>query len=365
VIRENGADQYYYTYTDHLGSLLTLTAPNGTVILDQNFDAWGRLRHPANWDYTNVPAPTSYLYRGFTGHEHLTNFNLINMNGRMYDPVVGRVLSVDNYVQNPYSTQAYNRYSYVMNNPLKYTDPSGQLFGTIMTFTGDLFETAFLHGGLDPTSKTAKNSAWRNFDPTAPGTRTNNAWKIDMGVFKTDPKLNFWGRAGTLISRFTWEAPQTTLGNLYSHFRNGTRKVDNVEYWHGATLVNSRRGLEWGLTLGPYINSQGMEIGDDMFRHEYGHTLQSKLHGPLYITHVGVPNFIGAILSQLGWHDHNNEWSEIQANRMSYKYLMKHHRQSLNEDVGGRSWSNEYKLDYVIDWYFILFPPSYLSLLNF
>ncbi|OJV19707.1 MAG: hypothetical protein BGO21_21840 [Dyadobacter sp. 50-39] len=127
VIRESGTDQYYYTYTDHLGSLLTLTAPNGTVILDQNFDAWGRLRHPANWDYVNVPAPTSYLYRGFTGHEHLTNFNLINMNGRMYDPVVGRVLSPDNFVQNPYSTQGYNRYSYVMNNPLKYTDPSGQV----------------------------------------------------------------------------------------------------------------------------------------------------------------------------------------------------------------------------------------------
>ncbi|PSL17644.1 RHS repeat-associated protein [Dyadobacter jiangsuensis] len=126
VIRENGADQYYYTYTDHLGSLLTLTALNGTVVLDQNFDAWGRLRHPANWDYTSVPAPTSYLYRGFTGHEHLTNFNLINMNGQMYDPVVGRVLSVDNYVQNPFSTQDFNRYSYARNNPLVYNDPDGE-----------------------------------------------------------------------------------------------------------------------------------------------------------------------------------------------------------------------------------------------
>lgn len=365
VIRENGADQYYYTYTDHLGSLLTLTALNGTVILEQNFDAWGRLRHPTNWDYTNVPAPTSYLYRGFTGHEHLTNFNLINMNGRMYDPVVGRVLSADNFVQKPYSTQSYNRYSYVMNNPLKYTDPSGQFFGTIMTFVGDLFETAFIHGGLDLTSKTARNNAWRNFDPTAPGTRTNNAWKIDMGVFKTDPKLSFWGRAGTLLSRFTWEAPQTTLGNLYSHFRNGTRKVDNVEYWHGATLVNSKKGDEWGLTLGPFINSQNMEVGDDMFRHEYGHTLQSKLHGPLYITHVGVPSFIGSILGQLDLHSHDDEWNEIQANKMSNKYLMKHHQQTLDESIGGRSWSKEDKLTYVRDWYFFLFPPSYLSLLNF
>ena len=287
------------------------------------------------------------------------------MNGRMYDPVVGRVLSVDNFVQKPYSTQGYNRYNYVMNNPLKYTDPSGQFYGTIMTFTGDLFETAFLHGGLDPTSKTARNNAWRNFDPTASGTRTNNAWKIDMGVFKTDPKLGFWGRAGTLLSRFTWEAPQTTLGNLYAHFRNGTRQVDNVEYWHGATLVNSNGQRKWGLTLGPYINAEDMKVGDNMFRHEYGHTLQSKLHGPLYISHVGVPSFIGATLNRLGLHNHDDEWAEIQANKMSYKYLMKRDPEILNEDFDGRPWSSEDKLTYVIDWYFFLFPPSYLSLLNF
>ncbi|WP_138479024.1 FG-GAP-like repeat-containing protein [Dyadobacter bucti] len=151
VIRENNVDQYYYTYTDHLGSLLTTTAANGTVLLDQNFDAWGRLRHPANWDYANVPAPTSYLYRGFTGHEHLTNFNLINMNGRMYDPVVGRVLSVDNYVQDPFGTQDYNRYSYAKNNPLKYNDPDGNnpLIGALIGGLGYTVGIGFSKGGFD------------------------------------------------------------------------------------------------------------------------------------------------------------------------------------------------------------------------
>ncbi|KAA0992689.1 polymorphic toxin type 23 domain-containing protein [Dyadobacter aurulentus] len=161
VIRQNNADQYYYTYTDHLGSLLTTTAANGTVLLDQNFDAWGRLRHPANWDYVNVPAPTSYLYRGFTGHEHLTNFNLINMNGRMYDPVVGRVLSVDNYVQDGYSTQGYNRYSYVNNNPLKYTDPSGEIFKMAyfsMAFTAD-FASNLLNGVSHPGKVAYRNAS--------------------------------------------------------------------------------------------------------------------------------------------------------------------------------------------------------------
>jgi RHS repeat-associated protein len=56
----------------------------------------------------------------------LPEFNLINMNGRLYDPQIGRFLSTDNYVQEPTNSQNFNRYSYCLNNPLKYTDPSGE-----------------------------------------------------------------------------------------------------------------------------------------------------------------------------------------------------------------------------------------------
>lgn len=63
--------------------------------------------------------------RGYTGHEHMAGFGLINMNGRMYDPYLQRFLSPDMYVQNPSDAQNYNRYSYALNNPLMYTDPSG------------------------------------------------------------------------------------------------------------------------------------------------------------------------------------------------------------------------------------------------
>ncbi len=64
--------------------------------------------------------------RGYTAHEMLPTFALINMNGRLYDPVLGRMLSPDNYIQLPDYTQNFNRYSYVLNNPLKYTDPDGE-----------------------------------------------------------------------------------------------------------------------------------------------------------------------------------------------------------------------------------------------
>jgi RHS repeat-associated protein len=58
----------------------------------------------------------------------LDEFGLINMNGRVYDPSVGRFLSPDNEVQAPDNSQSYNRYAYCMNNPLKYTDPTGYLW---------------------------------------------------------------------------------------------------------------------------------------------------------------------------------------------------------------------------------------------
>ncbi|MDP3915640.1 MAG: RHS repeat-associated core domain-containing protein [Bacteroidota bacterium] len=88
-------------------------------------DREGRRRDKDDWTYTLTSEPALFADRGFTGHEYLEDFKLYNMNGRMYDPVVGRFLNVDPYVQDPGNTQSYNRYSYCLNNPLKYIDPSG------------------------------------------------------------------------------------------------------------------------------------------------------------------------------------------------------------------------------------------------
>jgi RHS repeat-associated protein len=120
---ENNTSNYFYTYTDHLGSILHVTNDNLLYLFDQNFDAWGRQRNPINWNYTGLPAQPVQIYRGYTGHEHVSKFNLINMNGRMYDPIVGRMLSPDIVVHDPYNTQHYNKYSYTWNNPLRFTRP--------------------------------------------------------------------------------------------------------------------------------------------------------------------------------------------------------------------------------------------------
>ena len=99
---------------------------HGNTIEEHSYDAWGNHRNPSNWTLSNFSSNLG-INRGFTGHEMLPTFQLINMNGRMYDPVIGRMLSPDNFVQNPDNAQSYNRYSYVLNNPLKFTDPSGWL----------------------------------------------------------------------------------------------------------------------------------------------------------------------------------------------------------------------------------------------
>ncbi len=121
---DKGKTYMHYLLKDHLGSITTIANAEGVIEQELSFDAWGNLRNPYTWTGAFVGKPM--FDRGFTGHEHHYAFGLINMNGRMYDPLMSSFLSVDNYVQCPESSLGFNRYAYCMNNPLKYTDPDGE-----------------------------------------------------------------------------------------------------------------------------------------------------------------------------------------------------------------------------------------------
>lgn len=128
------AGMYYY-HNDHLGSPWLITNASGVEVQRLNFNAWGRRRDVSDWSkYTNLPEMK--FDRGFTGHEHLEMFGLINMNARLYDPVLGRFLSPDPIIQVPDFTQSYNGYSYAMNNPLSYKDPNGESFILVAAIIG-------------------------------------------------------------------------------------------------------------------------------------------------------------------------------------------------------------------------------------
>jgi RHS repeat-associated protein len=125
--KQNTTGQLLYALTDHLGSPVMLTDNTQNIHEEYSFDAWGRRRNPIDWSYTAITP--SILKRGFTFHEHIDEFNLINMNGRIYDPALGRFIQPDNYIQTPDNLQNFNRYAYCLNNPLKYNDLSGNWFG--------------------------------------------------------------------------------------------------------------------------------------------------------------------------------------------------------------------------------------------
>ena len=204
--------QLHYILRDHQGSIQRITSESGIVEEELNFDSWGNRRNATNWTYNNVP--TSFLFdRGYTGHEMLDIFGLINMNGRVYDPKLGRMLSPDLIVQSPDFTQSYNRYSYCMNNPLMFTDPSG-------------YEQ--IYDGYEGNAGDGRHGTPFNFNVSLPvNYNGGNIWGGGMG------NSGFEGMYGSWASSFenynTSGQRARSTGSMLSNIRNFfTNFLNNV-----------------------------------------------------------------------------------------------------------------------------------------
>ncbi|MDH0867076.1 RHS repeat-associated core domain-containing protein [Mitsuaria sp. GD03876] len=124
-----------YWHKDQLGSLIATTDHAGNVTARYAYDPFGKRRYTdsrydpygnlvVDWRTDGGPGTD----RGFTGHEHLDDFGIVHMNGRLYDPTLGRMMQVDPFVQDMLNLQNYDRYGYCYNSPLVCTDPSGYSF---------------------------------------------------------------------------------------------------------------------------------------------------------------------------------------------------------------------------------------------
>jgi len=145
-----GTTTLYYVHTDNLGSVNCITNSTPSIVQETSFSAWGRRRDPVTWEVLDTTPTNLITSRGYTGHEHIDEFNLINMNGRIYDPILCRFLSPDPYIANAGFTQDYNRYSYVLNNPLSYIDPTGfkvAKYLEMLSFTPIIGLSEFSGGG--------------------------------------------------------------------------------------------------------------------------------------------------------------------------------------------------------------------------
>ncbi len=129
-----------YFVLDHLGSTVALTDETAHLVESDAYDAWGKQRNAATGaDDTTCTIPaTSFSNRGFTGHEEMPDgLCLTNMNARIYDPAIGRFMSPDDVIPDLYNGQSYNRYTYVDDNPLSYTDPTGHYISADETIVVD------------------------------------------------------------------------------------------------------------------------------------------------------------------------------------------------------------------------------------
>ncbi|WP_445114734.1 polymorphic toxin-type HINT domain-containing protein [Acinetobacter sp. WZC-1] len=115
---------YRYFHNDHLGSIEVITDSAGNPIERLSYDPWGKRRN-VNGSESEVEINGEKSSRGYTAHEMLDNIGLIHMNGRVYDPKIGRFISADPNIDGADDTQGYNRYAYVRNNPGTLLDPSG------------------------------------------------------------------------------------------------------------------------------------------------------------------------------------------------------------------------------------------------
>ncbi|MCS4308915.1 RHS repeat-associated protein [Rheinheimera pacifica] len=133
TIKSTGATTLHYVFNDHLGSGSVITDANGAIVETASFDAFGKRRNANSWQgYTNpfsqlpnLAALLNITQKGYTGHIQVDHAAVIHMGGRIYDPELGRFIQADPIVQDPRDAQSLNRYTYVFNNPLSYTDPTG------------------------------------------------------------------------------------------------------------------------------------------------------------------------------------------------------------------------------------------------
>ena len=213
----------YYATRDHLGSGVVTMDSAGDTLVNMSYGAFGKRRNstwndvPSSGDWTQI-ANTSR--RGFPGHEHLDSVTAVHMNGRVYDEFLGRFLSGDPVVVGTLTEpQSLNPYSYLSNNPLNDTDPTG--FGP----GNKNWQTDPPPGSIGTITVTTVRIVPRNggfvFIATfnirgGNSSKGSRIARTETGMIKIDPVTGkVSGRVGLRIVRpFTLQASQ--LRNIFS-----------------------------------------------------------------------------------------------------------------------------------------------------
>ncbi len=278
-----GNNVLWHVNTDHLGSIVYMfNSDNPSDYREFSYSAWGIPRDPEDWSQESTEP--LFANRGFCGHEHLTEFGLINMNGRVYDPVVARFLSPDPYVQMPDARSGFNRYSYCLNNPLIYTDPDGEFFFTLLSALAPPLSPVFV--ALDAGCWTGLGNVIMNAGDILDRSDGKSFWNELGGYFG----VGFAGGATSTIPI----VGEFLSGGIISGGNAKLNGANNEEVlkaaWSGVLTVGIAGRISGGIS--PTINRITRNISNDYVRNITNEVVTNGIStfGASYFVGRGVNN---------------------------------------------------------------------------
>jgi len=296
---------------------LTVTHIRGPILEETHYYPFGGTLAGISSKSLNFGDPTNkYKYNGIEQNNDF-DLNLYDAFYRNFDPQIGRFWQIDPKLELSINMSPY---AAMDNNPILKSDPLGDIAiidDAIIGFFKGLFRK---RSNFEGGAKTRFGNAFRSA-----GRHAANSAKIYGGLFASDNNRSFFGQVGEILSRFTWQLPNTIAGFTGAHIANMGRNVNWVDYEAGATVLNVGNKDWGGLTLGSFIlGDHTIEADPDnsLFQHEYGHYLQSQAIGPRYFIDVALPSLYSASIKNRGdYYGHMNFHTEKDASTRSLIYF--------------------------------------------
>ncbi len=226
----------YYYHPNHIQSTSVVTDANGNEVTRMAYLPFGEVSQANSTGANTVTAK-------FTGQDYDDSFGLYYYNARYYDPSIGRFMSADTVVPDAWNAQAYNRYSYALNNPINYVDSSGHMPWLVWVFAPILAPLFVAAAAVTMFAVTALVAFGVMPNPMTASGRT----EIANGLRNAESDVSNWlSNAGDTVSGwFRSDGDAGGAGNASRGTASGTRSSGAGWPSGGTAIPVGTRGVGW------------------------------------------------------------------------------------------------------------------------